>query len=73
MQAARYVGLPNAKREVKIVLTIVFRRTVSEARLRLVRTLRESANGLQDDDQDAHQEISLSLFERVHYQLLPFV
>jgi hypothetical protein len=73
MQAARYVGFPNAKREVKVVLTIVFRGTVSEARLRLVRTLRESANGLQDDDQDAHQEISLSFFEPVHYQLLPFI
>src|SRR5580698_944284 len=59
MQAARYVGFPNAEREVKIVLTIMLRRTVPEAGLRLVRTLlRESANGLEDDDQDAHQEIS---------------
>src|SRR5580704_17972180 len=74
MQAARYVGFPNAEREVKIVLTIVLRRSVSEAHFRRVRSLlRESPKGLQDDYQDAHQEISLSLFELVHYQLLQFI
>ena len=70
MIEALQVNFPTTHLEIKIVLSIMLRGSLSNASFRYVRILLcETLEGQQDDNQAAHHKIDPNTFERVHYCL----